>query len=669
MEFVIDARSFRVSAPQIRQRRVRQENIVGPRFRSRGGCLCCKRRKKKCDEQRPQCGPCSARGTVCEWARRGRRPKLAPAVAAAAPDMLPPAISPDLLTLPLLASPAVTYATFLDEAGLGYLEFFQTDVAPLLCVTCEGTNHLVKTFFAVAMYDEGVLNALAAWGGYFRQAGAGGAKERVDGCGGASGVCVRGARGYRQFPDVSRYMARAHALMRPRARPLDKLDRYTLLCFHLIEMGLEICSGDVANWYCVFERMHATLTEGYGGLLQMCDDFGYSNDIKWLASNVQFHDIMLSVTQLRGTLFAMGDYHTLFTKWRILDVGGYGLDPFQGIIQPVYLLLGEVMNVYVRQRERRRALSPAWEAKREPRLEASRPSEGHGGSFWSSGVQDVLLELSEWHGESFGPSEWHQEPRQPSGRAKSFGPSEGHLASLEPSEWHGESFGPSEGHRELRERSGRAKSFGPSEGHPASLEPSEWLEALELESCVEWQEAPCESLRQALRLRQARLGHFRALDATYRAFDARVTLCRPSAVQMSMIRLPGTLRLHMGLFEVVRNTCRLYMLLYLRQVQPASPAVQQILLESMELLEALANTTIVAALPMVLLVCGIACLEPSDRRAMAAIYRRVYAQYTVGNVARVWAVVEEFWARNPGGQLCIDWADICEERGWSLSVC
>ena len=638
MEFVIDARSFRVSVPQIHQRRVRQENIVGPRFRSRGGCICCKQRKKKCDEQRPQCGPCSARGKVCEWARPGR-PKLASAAAAVAPhdSVLPPGVSPDLLTLvpPIFASPTVTYTTFLDEAGLAYLQFFQSDVARLLSITCEGTNHLVKTFFSVAMYDEAVLNALAAWGGYFRQAGF---KGRVDGRGGGGGGAWS-ARGYRQFPDVSRYMARAHALIRPRARPLDKFDRYTLLCFYLIEMGLEICSGDVANWYRVFERMHATLTEGYGGLLQICNDFEYSNDIKWLASNVQFHDIMLSVTQLRGTLFAMGDYHTLFTKWRILDAGGYGLDPFQGIIQPVYLLLGEVMNVYVQHRElvswqrSRRELAPeAWQraAKRElASLESPTLSEGHGEPFWPSRVQEVSLERSEWHGESLRPSEGHQEP----------------------------------------------------------LESSEWLELLGLEESFpqEWQEAPPESLRPSpppgaapkqeslaasrQRLRQARVCHFRALDATYRAFDARVALCRPSAVQMSMIRLPEALRLHMGLFEVVRNTCRLYMLLYLRQVQPASPPVQQILLESMELLEALADTTIVAALPMVLLVCGIACLEPSDRRAMAAIYRRVYAQYTVGNVARVWAVVEEFWARNPGGQLCIDWADICEERGWRLSVC
>lgn len=305
----------------------------------------------------------------------------------------------------------------------------------------------------------------------------------------------------------------------------------------------------------------------------------------------------------------------------------------------MYLLLGEVMNVYVQHRElvswqrSRRELAPeAWQraAKRElASLESPTLSEGHGEPFWPSRGQEVSLERSDWHGESLRPSEGHQEP----------------------------------------------------------LESSEWLELLGLEESFpqEWQEAPPESLRPSpppgaapkqeslaasrQRLRQARVCHFRALDATYRAFDARVALCRPSAVQMSMIRLPEALRLHMGLFEVVRNTCRLYMLLYLRQVQPASPPVQQILLESMELLEALADTTIVAALPMVLLVCGIACLEPSDRRAMAAIYRRVYAQYTVGNVARVWAVVEEFWARNPGGQLCIDWADICEERGWRLSVC
>lgn len=33
--------------------------------RSRHGCATCRRRKKKCDERRPECGQCTSRGTRC----------------------------------------------------------------------------------------------------------------------------------------------------------------------------------------------------------------------------------------------------------------------------------------------------------------------------------------------------------------------------------------------------------------------------------------------------------------------------------------------------------------------------------------------------------------------------------------------------------------------------
>lgn len=37
-----------------------------PITRSRNGCLSCRRRKRKCDEESPECGPCKQRGISCE---------------------------------------------------------------------------------------------------------------------------------------------------------------------------------------------------------------------------------------------------------------------------------------------------------------------------------------------------------------------------------------------------------------------------------------------------------------------------------------------------------------------------------------------------------------------------------------------------------------------------
>lgn len=39
--------------------------------RSRTGCLCCRRRHKKCDEQKPACKFCLSKGITCEWPKMG----------------------------------------------------------------------------------------------------------------------------------------------------------------------------------------------------------------------------------------------------------------------------------------------------------------------------------------------------------------------------------------------------------------------------------------------------------------------------------------------------------------------------------------------------------------------------------------------------------------------
>ncbi|CAD1811780.1 Fungal Zn(2)-Cys(6) binuclear cluster domain family protein [Candida parapsilosis] len=49
------------------QRQIKTHNIVGTRFRSKTGCLNCRRRKKKCDETSPVCQACQVRNQECVW--------------------------------------------------------------------------------------------------------------------------------------------------------------------------------------------------------------------------------------------------------------------------------------------------------------------------------------------------------------------------------------------------------------------------------------------------------------------------------------------------------------------------------------------------------------------------------------------------------------------------
>lgn len=46
-------------------------NLKEPKFRrTRSGCLCCRQRKKKCDEIKPSCGSCLKKSILCEWPQK-----------------------------------------------------------------------------------------------------------------------------------------------------------------------------------------------------------------------------------------------------------------------------------------------------------------------------------------------------------------------------------------------------------------------------------------------------------------------------------------------------------------------------------------------------------------------------------------------------------------------
>ncbi|KAI5967894.1 hypothetical protein CANMA_002662 [Candida margitis] len=49
------------------QKQIKTHNIVGARFRSKTGCLNCRKRKKKCDETSPVCQACQVRNQKCVW--------------------------------------------------------------------------------------------------------------------------------------------------------------------------------------------------------------------------------------------------------------------------------------------------------------------------------------------------------------------------------------------------------------------------------------------------------------------------------------------------------------------------------------------------------------------------------------------------------------------------
>ncbi|CUM65544.1 uncharacterized protein PRCAT00003190001 [Priceomyces carsonii] len=543
--------------------------------RSRAGCVNCKKRRRKCDERHPICGFCKDKGAECTWQIKEYIPlgleqdpkfsknttrnssgivakttidksklpyishlQTSPYIQDTGSQILedlgdlalslnpfelvknadeittPASFDFDTLIPSLIKPPSSTFSIYLDDRGLGFLEYFEKRVAKMLCVSPASSNYFLKTFFAMSASDESILNALAAWGCVFSE----GPESAL----------------------VSQYLSRATSMINMTFIGLDKNDKYSyfvIFCYYLIAIGIHVSSGDTLEWYSLFNQC-ANLLRQYGGISKLLQDFQYSNDVKWLVSNFQFHDIMSSMTLSNGTSCSMKMYNDIFSTNKLLDKPDYGVDPNQGCIQPIFLLLGEIMNTSANLKKLRQ-----------------------------------------------------------------------HIDSM--------------------------------------------LDSFEI--------------RDPDLIRQ-RLLHFKNVESKYNELNRSIENCTPNEVQLSLLE-PEESKHHLELFGLYQSVCKIYALLYIKQTQPKSSEVQSLVVTSLTLIESLLKTSVASSLKMALLICGMSCCKSYDRRTMSEILQRFCDVYHVGNIKRLWDVIAISWRKNPTGDLCMDWVDICDELGWKLSVC
>ncbi|ODV81320.1 uncharacterized protein CANTADRAFT_24308 [Suhomyces tanzawaensis NRRL Y-17324] len=220
---------------------------------------------------------------------------------------------------PMLVQPSSSFNLFLDDKGLVYLNYFESNVANLLSVSPRSSNYFLKTFFTLAVSNESILNALAAWGALFHSD----ANHEI----------------------VNKYLQRSKDYANKSL--LNKYDYFVTLAYYLINIGIQVCSGDTKNWHTIFNKC-CDLLGAYGGVRKFIKDFNYSNDCKFLLANFQFHDVMSSETLTNGTRCLLSNYNDIFQTKNSSGDEEYGIDPYQGCIQPIVLLLGEIMNCYAK---------------------------------------------------------------------------------------------------------------------------------------------------------------------------------------------------------------------------------------------------------------------------------------------------------------------------------
>lgn len=365
------------------------------RARSKSGCLSCRSRKKKCDEQRPACGYCGPRGIECVYpkvekmasksmkenflrtrelsqsireinekstaeqaiitspeplfiSKRSKlltcqrewspfvldrlcaqqvisdQPRLVEVNDAGQPldrEQLEVTVaSQDWNSPSFLIEPSSPFRLLLNERTMHLVSYFYQEVVNFVSIIPPANkNHLADTYMSISVNEESILALLATWGSLF-----------IDG------------------PNSDSFKlhlnhARQVASQKFERRALSDMEKFIMLCFHAGIAGIGICSGDTMEWYELLQTCKSIISD-FGSVREFLSKFNYLNQAKHLVAELQYHDVMSSISMRNGTLLDMSEYAAVFEDESDFS---YGIDPLQGCIHPVFLLLGEIINAKV----------------------------------------------------------------------------------------------------------------------------------------------------------------------------------------------------------------------------------------------------------------------------------------------------------------------------------
>lgn len=230
-------------------------------------------------------------------------------------------ISPDMAYF-------LVYQTRLDAEGLRYLDIYREQYCKFILIGLDSLNYFLKTFLALAADNDAILYAVTAWGGFYHELG----RPKGD-----------FSRPWHYMQAAAKHMCNS---IGDSLTPTTNHDFFVLFAFYLIFIGIEVCTGDVRNWG-GFLSQCAQLIQAHGGLAKVLAMFHHLNDIKWLISDFQFHDVLSSNALVHGTKYLIDEYRAVLPEDR-----NYGIDPLQGMVGPIYHLLGEIANAKVELRKK-----------------------------------------------------------------------------------------------------------------------------------------------------------------------------------------------------------------------------------------------------------------------------------------------------------------------------
>lgn len=306
-----------------------QHKDRAPLRRSRLGCLACRKRKKKCDSKKPKCDSCVKVGTECVFPNpiklcqpdqflqsSVKKRKCVVKAPSPQPVELPRPMDMWTLTEPLYRTAGMFInsdqhptALLTAERASHFLQYYQYQLAPKVCVCSSQNNSLLKVFLPLALESQMLMKALIAWAALF--------DENTSKCHPEAGEIGRNLKW-----DLTKQVLKEWDTIK--SSSAASLSKYCLIASFLVLTSIEVLIEGNGKWPLYISMAHHLIS--HDDLFRTMVE---SETGTFLLQNFLYHDLTHSLVNLRGPKLST-------TEIKLVVDAKSGPDSYMGICRPLF---------------------------------------------------------------------------------------------------------------------------------------------------------------------------------------------------------------------------------------------------------------------------------------------------------------------------------------------
>ncbi|CDK29930.1 unnamed protein product [Kuraishia capsulata CBS 1993] len=159
------------------------------------------------------------------------------------------------------------------------------------------------------------------------------------------------------------------------------------------------------------------------------------------------------------------------------------------------------------------------------------------------------------------------------------------------------------------------------------------------------------------------------MEAAFHRNEGRIASAKPSTAQLQHVDDADLVQLHLEVFDLYQNCLNLYNQMVFKESHHGDLGIQMKVQQSMKSLGRLVGSKLQSSLCWPILITGLACVTEQDRNYLKLLYQRLSTEYPVRNVERAWHLLVRCWRTAAKDDIFVDWCDEVQVLGWTVCFC